>query len=173
MTKGPGLVLLVRTRPGPPLCSQASSSVTGSRDARRASTSAGTSAGLPDLVVGVEGAGTQRAPGLARAHDSHRETHISAQRVVGDEREGLLGILGGLVLDLRRNDDALNRDCGTRHRLRPRQVSQDLLNIVVGQVLLDDRAQVLIAAIPPRTQLLGDVGRRFGSARSIAVGTSA
>ena len=81
--------------------------------------------------------------------------------MVGDEREGLLGILGGLVLDLRGNDDALNRDRGTRHRLRPCQVSQDLLDVVVGQVLLDDRAQVIIAAVPARTQLLGDVGRQI------------
>ena len=119
------------------------------RDERRA---------LPDLVVGVEGAGAQRTPRLARAHHANGQTHIRAQGVIRDEGQGLVGVLGGLVLDLRRNDDALDRDRRTRHRFRPRQVSQDLLDIVVSQVLLDDRAQVVLGPVPARAQLLGDVG---------------
>ena len=60
------------------------------RDERRA---------LPDLVVGVEGAGAQRTPRLARAHHANGQTHIRAQGVIRDEGQGLVGVLGGLVLD--------------------------------------------------------------------------
>ena len=78
--------------------------------------------------------------------------------MVGYECEGFLGVLGGLVLNLRGDDDALDRDRRTGHRLGPCEVRQDLLDVVVGQILLDDGAQVIIAAIPASAQLCGDVG---------------
>jgi hypothetical protein len=78
--------------------------------------------------------------------------------MVRDESEGFLRILGGLVLNLGRNHDALNSECGARDRLWPRQVSQDPLNVVISEVLLDNRAQVLLASIPTGAQLSRDVG---------------
>ena len=76
----------------------------------------------------------------------------------GDEGEGLLGILGRLILNLRRHDDALHGDRRPGNRLRPRQVGEHLLDIVLGEILLNDRTQMVLGAVPPRAELIGDVG---------------
>ena len=78
--------------------------------------------------------------------------------MVRNEFEGLLGILGGLILDLRGNHDALNRERGTRDGLGPRQMSKYLLDVVGVQILLNNRAQVILRAVPPAAELLRDVG---------------
>ncbi len=117
---------------------------------------------LPYLVVRVEGAGAQRAPRLARAQRADREADVGARGVIRDEGERLLRVLGRLLLDLGRDDEPLDREGRAGDLLGPAEVAEHLLELILGQVLLNDRGEVIGGPVPARADLLGDVGRQIG-----------